>query len=181
VRRNNDELVARWGNLVNRVLTLTRRNFEERVPAPPATLAPESRAMLDAVDAAFEEAGNHIEAVNLRNALGAAMNVATHANRYLDERAPWVAVRSDRNHAAETLFVAVNVVSGLATLLQPFLPFTSSEAWAFCGHDTSQGGIEAAGWRRTPVEAGTHLPEPHPLYKKLDDSLVEEEEARLGK
>ncbi|MSP22895.1 MAG: methionine--tRNA ligase [Dehalococcoidia bacterium] len=181
VRRNNDELVARWGNLVNRVLTLTRRNFEERVPQPPSTLAPESQALLDAVDAAFEEVGGHIEAVNLRNAIGAAMGVATLANRYLDDRAPWTAVRTDRDHAAETLFVAINVVSGIATLLQPFLPFTSPEAWAFCGHSVAPGAIEGAGWRRTPVEAGTLLPEPHTLYKKLDDSLVEEEEARLGK
>ncbi len=178
VRRNNDELVARWGNLVNRVLTLTRRHFEERVPEPPSTLSPESQAMLDAVDAAFEEVGGHIEAVNLRNALGAAMAVAQHANRYLDDRAPWTAVRSDRDHAAETLFVAVNVVSGLATLLQPFLPFTSSEAWAFCGNT---GDLQAAGWRRAEVAPGTALPEPHPLYKKLDDALIEDEESRLGK
>ena len=181
VRRNNDELVARWGNLVNRVLTLTRRNCEERLPEPPSTLAPESQAMLEAVDAAFEEVGTHIEAVQLRSALGAAMSVAQHANRYLDERAPWVAVRSDRGHAGETLFVAVNVVSGLATLLQPFLPFTSRAAWAFCGHRAAPGAIEAAGWRRSEVAGGTPLPEPHALYKKLDDSLVEEEEARLGR
>ncbi|MCC6236350.1 MAG: methionine--tRNA ligase [Dehalococcoidia bacterium] len=178
VRRNNDELVARWGNLVNRVLTMTRRNFEERVPAPPSTLAPESQAMLEAVDAAFEEVAGHIEAVQLRNALGAAMGVAQAANRYLDERAPWTAVRSDRDHAAETLYVAINVVSGLATLLQPFLPFTSQEAWAFCGH---AGDIQAAGWTRTPVTPGTPLPEPHPLYKKLDDALIEDEESRLGR
>ncbi len=177
VRRNNDELVARWGNLVNRVLTITRRNFEERVPAPPSSLALESQALLDAVDAAFEEVGGHIEAVNLRSALGAATGVATLANRYLDDRAPWTAVRSDRDHAAETLYVAINVISGLATLLQPFLPFTSSEAWAFCGN---VGDIQAAGWRRAKVAAGTALPEPRPLYKKLDDSLIEDEESRLG-
>ncbi len=178
VRRNNDELVARWGNLVNRVLTMTRRNFEDRVPEPPATLAPESQAMLAAVDAAFADVGGHIEAVQLRSALGAAMGVAQLANRYLDERAPWVAVRSDREHAAETLYVAINVVSGLATLLQPFLPFTSREAWAFCGN---AGDIQAAGWARSTVAAGTPLPEPHPLYKKLDDALVDDEESRLGR
>ncbi|MEX2372932.1 MAG: methionine--tRNA ligase, partial [Dehalococcoidia bacterium] len=124
VRRNNDELVARWGNLVNRVLTITRRNFDERVPAPPATLSQESRALLDRVDAAFDAVGEAFEGVQLRRALTLAMEVAGGANQYLDARAPWVRVKEDREHAAETLFVALNVISGLASLLNPVLPFT---------------------------------------------------------
>jgi methionyl-tRNA synthetase len=113
----------------------------------------------------------------LRRAIADAMGVAQAANQYLDERAPWQAVKEDREHAAETLYVALNVISGIASLLQPFLPFTSPRAWAMLGHE---GDIEDAGWRRTPVEAGTLLPEPAPLFKKLDASIVAEEEARLG-
>jgi len=178
VRRNNDELVATWGNLVNRVLTFTRRNFDGRAPEPPSTLAPASRAILDAVDAAFEEVGHHIEAVRLRAALQAALAVAQQTNRYLDERAPWSAIKHDRLSAAETLHTAINVISGLASLFQPFMPFTSPHAWAMAGN---AGDIEAAGWRRSPVAGGLELPEPAPLFKKLDDTLVDEEEARLGR
>jgi methionyl-tRNA synthetase len=178
VSRNNNELVARWGNLVNRVLTITRRNFEERVPQPPATLSPESTALLARVDAAFATVGEAIEAVQLRKALGLAMEVAAAANQYLDARAPWVQVKTDRDHAAETLFVALNVISGLTSLLNPVLPFTSQQAWALLAHE---GGVQDAGWRRTPVTAGTALPEPVALFKKLDDSVVAEEEARLGR
>jgi methionyl-tRNA synthetase len=177
VRRNNDELVATWGNLVNRVLTFTRRNFDGRVPDVSPGLSPQSRAILEKVDRAFETAAGHIEAVQMRAALQAAMSVAQETNRYLDERAPWAAIKADRASAAETLFTAVNVISGLATLLQPFMPFTSPHAWEMAGN---VGDIEAAGWRRTDVPAGAPLPEPAPLFKKLDDSLVEEEEARLG-
>ena len=72
---------------------------------------------------------------------------------------------------------AIQAIAGLATLLQPFLPFTSPRAWALAG---CEGEIEAAGWQRTPVAASTPLPEPAPLFRKLDDSLVDEEEARLG-
>src|SRR6185503_2808074 len=107
VRRNNDELVATWGNLVNRVLTFARRNFEERVPEPPASLAEASQRVLDRVDAAFHEAGAHIEAVQLRAALQSAMSAAQEMNRYLDERAPWTAIRTDKASAAETVFVAI--------------------------------------------------------------------------
>ena len=175
--RNNDELVARWGNLVHRVATLTRRHFGGRAPALPAAPAPASAALLERVDAAFGEAGAHLEAVRLRAALQTAMAAAQEANRYLDERAPWAAVRDDRESAAETLHVALNAISGIASLLQPFLPFTSPRAWALAGHE---GGIEAAGWRRTPVEPGAALPEPSPLFRKLDPSFAADEEARLA-
>ncbi|GMU39159.1 MAG: methionine--tRNA ligase [Chloroflexota bacterium] len=178
VRRNNDELVARWGNLVNRVLTITRRNFDATVPAPPATLAPESVELLERVDAAFESVGADFNAVQLRRALNGAMEVASAANQYLDARAPWQAVKADRDHAAETLFVAINVISGLVTLLNPVLPFTCQRAWTFLGHP---GEVQAAGWQRTPVTAGAALPEPGPLFKKLDDVLVADEEERLGR
>ncbi|MCY4640645.1 MAG: methionine--tRNA ligase [Chloroflexi bacterium] len=177
VRRVNDELVGRWGNLVNRVLTITRRHFDERVPAPPAALQPESSDLLARADAAFEEAAGHLEAVRLRAALGVPMALCGEVNRYLEERAPWVAVREDREHAAETLHTALNVISALATLLDPFLPFTSPEAWRMLGHEEP---LERAGWRRREVAPGTPLPEPRPLFRKLDPALADEEEARLG-
>ncbi|RJQ07094.1 MAG: methionine--tRNA ligase, partial [Dehalococcoidia bacterium] len=106
-----------------------------------------------------------------------AMEVAGAANQYLDARAPWQAVKADRDHAAETLYVALNAISGLVTMLNPVLPFTTQRAWEYLGHE---GSVGIAGWRRTPVPAGTVLPEPGPLYRKLDDSVVAEEEARLG-
>ena len=105
------------------------------------------------------------------------MEVATAANQYLDARQPWVRVKEDREHAAETLFVAVNVISGLATLLNPILPFTSQKVWTLLAHE---GELQTAGWQRTPVLAGTVLPAPEPIFKKLDDSVVEEEAARLA-
>ncbi|MEI7926853.1 MAG: class I tRNA ligase family protein, partial [Chloroflexota bacterium] len=97
--------------------------------------------------------------------------------QYLDARAPWSAVKTDRDHAAETLYVALNVISGLVTMLHPVLPFSCAKAWTMLGHT---GDVEAAGWQRTPVLPGTALPAPAPLFKKLDDAVVAEEEARLG-
>jgi len=177
VRRNNDELVATWGNLVHRVLTFTRRNFDAQVPPQPASLSESSQRLLDRIDAAFEDEGKHIEAVNLRAALQVAMSVAQDANRYLDERAPWTAIKSDRDHAAETLWTVINVISGIATLMEPFMPFTSPRAWALAGNT---GDLEAAGWQRSVVAGGTALPEPAPLFQKFDDSVAAEEETRLG-
>jgi len=177
VRRNNDELVARWGNLVHRVLTMARRNFDNCAPPEPESLAPESEALLRRVDEAFAVVGEQINAVQLRRAIGSVMEVAQAANQYLDERAPWKAVKEDRDHAGETLHTALNVISGLISMFQPFLPFTSPKAWELVGH---AGDPQEAGWQRTPVSGGTPLPEPAPLFQKFDDALIEDEEARLG-
>lgn len=177
VRRNNDELVASWGNLVHRVLTLTRRHFESRVPQPPPELSSASREMLNRVDNAFEIVGSGIEAVQLRGALGDAMSIARDTNRYLDEREPWRVVNSDREDAADTLYTAISVVTGLSTMLSPFLPFTSAEAWRLTGNE---GACTDAGWKRSDILPGSSLPEPVPLFVKLDDSFVDEEENRLG-
>ena len=105
------------------------------------------------------------------------MEIAQGTNQYLEERAPWSAVKNDPEHAGETLHTAINAISGITTLLQPFLPFTCAAAWDFLGHS---GEVQEAGWRRTPVAGETLLPEPRPLFRKLDDSIVEEEEAALG-
>ncbi len=177
LRRNNDELVARWGNLVNRVLSMTQRNFEGQAPTPPDTLAPESLELLARIDTAFEVAGAEFDRVQMRRALAAIMDVVTAANQYNDQRAPRVAVKEDRDHAAETLYVALNAVSGLVSLFAPILPFTCTRAWALLGH---AGEVQAAGWQRTPIEPGTPLPKPEPLFRKLDEAIIAEEEARLA-
>jgi methionyl-tRNA synthetase len=80
--------------------------------------------------------------VQLRRALNGAMEVTTAANQYMDARAPWVQVKQDRDHAAETLYVALNVVSALASLLNPILPFTSQQVWTLLAHD---GEVQARG------------------------------------
>ena len=177
VRRNNDELVARWGNLVHRVLTLTHRHFDARVPGAEAAPSAESAALLARVDAAFEEVGAHIDGLRLRAALQTAMGVAQEANRYLDERAPWAAVREDRDSAAETLSTAIQAIAGLATLLQPFLPFSSPPVWPPPG---LRGDIEGGGLTRTRWCAGTSpLPEPAALFRKLR-RLTDWDEKRRG-
>ncbi len=135
--------------------------------------------MLERVDARVRgRRRTHIEAVQLRAALQTAMAVAQD-DEPLPRRAR--ALGSDQARTAtqppRRSTPRSTSISGLATLFQPFMPFTSPRAWAMAGNE---GDIEAAGWRRSPVAGGTLLPEPAPLFKKLDDSLVEEEEARLG-
>lgn len=176
LRRTNDELVATWGNLANRVLTFTVRNFDYRVPDP-GELDAGSRAILAAAEAALAAIGDDLAACHFRSALGRAMALAQEANRYLDERAPWKAIKVDRAAAAQSLYTSIGVIGALKTALAPFLPFSSERLHGYLG---LPGDVASAGWRFELPLAGAALAEPEPLFRKLDPSIVEEEEARLG-
>ena len=164
VRRNNDELVAAYGNAAHRVLTFIQRHFAGRVPSP-GPLAPADTAMLDAVTRAFAEVGAAIEAVHLRDGLSGAMALARAANRYLDERAPWKVIRLDPQRAATTMYVMLHVLAALKTLFAPYLPFSSQRLHELLG----QPGLAAsAPWRPEQIPAGHPLPSPTPLFAKFD-------------
>ncbi len=164
IRTNNDVLIGTWGNLVNRVLSLLQREFEGRVPTS-GDLAPESQALLDEARRAFDSIGADYDSCRFRAALQGALKLAQSANRYIDERAPWKALKQDRTHAAETLATAASVINALKTLLYPILPFSTATLHGQLGFE---GSIEAAGWSYFPLSAGTRLNRPAALYRKLD-------------
>jgi methionyl-tRNA synthetase len=164
VRRNNDELVAAYGNAAHRVLTFIQRHFAGRVPTP-GPLAPADTAMLDEVARAFTEVGAAIEAVRLRDGLSGAMALARAANRYLDERAPWKVIRLDPQRAATTMYVMLHVLAALKTLFAPYLPFSSQRLHELLG----QPGMAASSpWQPEQLPAGRPLPPPTPLFAKFD-------------
>ncbi|GAB4331149.1 MAG: methionine--tRNA ligase [Dehalococcoidia bacterium] len=164
VRTNNDVLIATWGNLANRVISMIHRNFDGIVPAA-GGLSPESRAILDEAERALDTVGAELAACRFRNAVNEAMRVAQAANRYLDERAPWKAIREHRDHAAETLATAVDVIGTLATLLHPVIPFSTARLHQSLGQPDT---LLEKGWRARPIAPGTMLGEPRALYTKLD-------------
>ncbi|MDW8046730.1 MAG: class I tRNA ligase family protein, partial [Chloroflexota bacterium] len=164
IRSNNEVLIATWGNLANRVISMVHRYFDGVVPDA-APDAPESAAVLRDADEAFERIGAELEAVRFRSSLQEALRLVQSGNRYLDQREPWRMVREDRAHVAETLRTALDVVSALAVLLHPFLPFSTERLWAQLGH---REPLPAAGWRRVPVVTGQKLGQPEALYRKLD-------------
>ena len=178
VRRNNDELVATYGNLVQRVLSLIARNLDGKVPAPGA---------LDAVDEellarclrSLEETGANIEACRFRAALQSAMGLAQAANRYLEQKAPWRAVRETPDAAATTLWTALTTINCLKTALYPFLPFSSERLHRMLG---LEGEAQSDGWTWRPdgIEPGRILGRPEHLFAKLDEALAEQEAQRLG-
>lgn len=175
VRRNNDELVATYGNLAHRVLTFTYRHFDECVPE--AQLDERDRSLLAKGQAVMQEVEVLLGQCRFREAIMGIMALAQEANRYLEEKSPWKAIRTDRAYAAGAMATALTLINGLKTMLYPFLPFTSQTLHNALGFE---GSVENSGWGWVEVAAGQRLAPPKALFTKLDDSVVKAENARLG-
>jgi methionyl-tRNA synthetase len=176
VRRNNDELLAGYGNFVHRALTMTVRNFDRKVPPSGAPGEPE-REMQALTEDAFRDLTGDLAACRFRAAIAKAMALARAANRYIDHRAPWKQIKQDRAAAGATLNAAVQIISALKTMLYPFLPFSSQQLHRMLGEESQLGSDD---WALRQVPEGRRLGEPQPLFKRLDESLVSEELERLA-
>ena len=180
VRRNNEELVATYGNLVNRVLSFTYRNFDGKVPEA-GTLDEIDEQMLEAARSALDTVGDSLHQTRFKTAIGQAFALAQETNRYLDTKAPWRTIKTDRQEAATSLCVAIKVINCLKVILAPFLPFSSQKVHGFLGFD---GDITEEPWQFEPlvnaVQGGNPLRQPAPLYTKLDPLVVAAESRRLG-
>ncbi|MBE1486894.1 methionine--tRNA ligase [Plantactinospora soyae] len=204
LRRNNDELVAGWGNLVNRSISMAAKNFGAIPPIDPAGLTAADEALLATARTGFTTVGQLIERHRQKQAIGEAMRVVGEANKYLSEQAPWkLKAESDKPRMGTILHVALQVVSDANTLLTPFLPHSAQQVHELLGGtgvhapmpsivpvDDLDGGPSypvltgdytvGAKWKSVPVEAGRALATPKPVFRKLDPSIVDEELARLG-
>ena len=177
ISRNNNELVATYGNLVNRVLTFTYRNFDGCVPKP-GELDSQSQTIIKKAEDTFATVDGLLYRCHFREAIRSAMSLAQETNRYLDEKAPWKTIKEDRQKAATSLYVALAVISQLKTVFYPFLPFSSQKVHEYLGFD---GKVEGYGWKWQDLPPGQKLLEPKPLFVKLDKAVAEEETSRLGK
>jgi methionyl-tRNA synthetase len=176
LRRNNDELVATYGNLAHRVLTFAYRNFDGVVPSP-GEIDSQGEKLLAKAQETLNDVDGLIYSCHFKEGIKAAMALAQEANRYLDDKSPWKAIKEDRQASATSTYVALSVLAALKTILYPYLPFSSEKLHKFLGFD---GSVEANGWQVQSIVAGQKLMMPEPLFRKLDDSIVDEETSRLG-
>jgi methionyl-tRNA synthetase len=199
LRRNNDELVAGWGNLVNRSISMAAKNFGAIPPA--ASLTEADRVLLADVRAAFDTVGGLIGRHRQKAAIGEALRVVAEVNKYFSESAPWKC-KDDPERMGTILHVALQAVSDLNTVLTPFLPHSAQKVYELLGgkgvhapmpqiREVSDldGGPDypilagdytvGARWESVPLAVGTPLEPPTPVFRKLDPSIVDEELARL--
>jgi methionyl-tRNA synthetase len=205
VRRTNDELVAGWGNLVNRTATMVATSFGEVPPA--GELQAEDHVLLDLVEASFDAVGELVERHRQKAALAEAMRTVAEVNKYLSDMAPWRLAKStddgERARLATILHVTTQAVADCNLLLAPFLPHSANAVDRVLGGagdvapmpqirevEDLDGGPAypvitgdysgAPAWARRPVVVGTRIDKPTPVFTKLDPSVVDDELARLG-
>jgi len=199
VRRNNDELVGTWGNLVHRTLVNAQRNFGA-VP-PPGELTELDQRLLGRVDEGFESVGELIAAAHFKAALQEVMRLAALVNQYLGEEQPWMLIAERRERAASVLYTALCCVDNLNVMISPFLPFSSQKLHRMLGHsgtlapqpelvtvseeDGRQHAVLTGNyphdvvWRPARMLPGQALEPPQALFRKLDDKTAAEELERM--
>jgi methionyl-tRNA synthetase len=202
VRRNNDELVAGWGNLVNRTISMTAKNLGA-IPAA-GELTEADRTLLASSVTAFDSIGDLIAKNRQKAAIGEVMKLVGEANKYLSDTAPWKLKNDDPDRMATVLHTTLQVVDDVKALITPFLPGSSQKVHEALGgsgvwsampelveveEETAVGSPSysvltgdyqtQAKWRSVPIEAGRPLAAPTPIFTKLDPAVVDEELARL--
>ncbi|HEY2488095.1 MAG TPA: methionine--tRNA ligase [Streptosporangiaceae bacterium] len=200
IRRNNDELVANWGNLVNRAISFAARNIGS-IPAA-GTLTEPDLAVLERSRQAFGQVAEPLSRSRFKAAITAAMRATADANKYLSDQAPWKLRETDPERMRTICHVALQLVDDAKTMLSPFLPRSSQRVYEMLGGIGEWSGMPhidevdedggpsypvitgdydvAARWEHRPIRPGTRLQPPRPLFAKLDPSVADEELARLG-
>ena len=170
IRRVNEELVATWGNLVNRVLSMAGGNFGGTVPEP-GELTDQDRAIVELGPATVDIVAAHIERTELRAGLRAAMDAASEVNAYLNATEPWKAVKQDRERGGTILWSAIQAIAGIRVALYPYLPHTTTTIGEMLGI-----GPELGSWSSPVVPGGTPLGTVAPVFLKLEDDALRDEE-----
>ena len=180
LRRNNNELVATYGNLAHRVLTFAHRNFDGAVPVP-GELHERSQSLIHKAEVTLDTADELLYRCEFKGAVKEAMSLAQEANRYLDEQAPWKTIKTERNpdkiETAKSVYTVLSVLAALKTVFYPFLPFSSEKLHYFLGFD---GSVKEQGWKMQFLPPAQKLRQPQPLFIKLDEETVAKESSRLS-
>ena len=172
--RNNSELVAILGNFVNRVMVLTCKHFQGTVP-PKGVMTAEDEAVVSSIMAHREGIERAVESFHFRDALKEYMDLARVGNKYLAEMEPWKLVKTDAGRTATVLHVSLQLLSALAGLGEPFLPFTTKKLLAMLRK-------ERIAWDTVGVEMlpeGYQVGEPELLFTKIEDDAIEAQIKKL--
>jgi len=160
IRRNNEELVATWGNLVQRVFKQIENNIENISNASSETDV--DSALLKLGEEAYKTVGSHIENIELKNALQEAMRYVSKVNIYLNETEPWKIIKEDNERASRILYTALTAIDTCANLLYPFMPSTSEKVRTAIPKDSENK------WSVNSIKIGTQIEPIGHLFKKFD-------------
>lgn len=173
--RNNNELVAVYGNFVNRALQLTKKYYDGIVPAA-GELTDYDRTTIEEFKGVKAEVERLLEGFRFRDAQKEAMNLARIGNKYLADSEPWKVIKTDPERVKTVLNLSLQLVANLAIAFEPFLPFSSEKLRGMLG-------VSEAEWNRLGaidlLPAGHKLGEPALLFEKIEDDVVEAQVQKL--
>lgn len=174
--RNNNELVAVYGNFVNRALQLTKKYWNGVVPACGELMEVDSKA-IEEFKNVKEEVEQLLEQYKFREAQFAAMNLARIGNRYITECEPWKVWKTDPKRVETILYISLQLVANLAIAFEPFLPFSSKKLRGLIN-------MESFEWDQLGqtdlLKPGHQLAEPELLFEKIEDSVIEAQLQKLA-
>ncbi len=174
--RNNNELVAVYGNFVNRALQLTKKYWNGIVPACGELMEVDSKA-IEEFKNVKEEVEQLLEQYKFREAQFAAMNLARIGNRYITECEPWKVWKTDPKRVETILYISLQLVANLAIAFEPFLPFSSKKLRGLIN-------MESFEWDQLGqtdlLKPGHQLAEPELLFEKIEDSVIEAQLQKLA-
>lgn len=173
--RNNSELVAIFGNFVNRTIVLTHKYFEGKVPQR-GTLNELDIQTIEQIKQYPEKIGRSIEQYRFREALNELMNLARLGNKYLTENEPWKTIKTDPERTATVLNISLQICANLAILSEPFLPFTAEKLRGMLNQDKAfwyeAGNSEL-------LEEGKQINSAQLLFEQIDDKQIEAQLEKL--
>jgi methionyl-tRNA synthetase len=162
--------------------------------------------LLAYIEGAFNTVGTELESVHLRAALQEGLRLASLVNQYLDQTAPWITVKHNKDEAALSIYTALKAIDSLKIIFAPFLPFTCQRLHEFFGYEAplfgeqytedvsdslgthtvlryqpARAASKSTAWRPSELLPGTRLAQPQPLFKKLDVEIAESERQKLGR
>ena len=166
--RNNSELVAIYGNFINRTLVLTQKYFANRVPER-GELTDYDKEVLAEIPQIVERVEKSLETFHFRDALKEAMNLARLGNKYLADTEPWKVIKTDEGRVKTILYIFLQISANLSTLMEPFMPFSSQKLREFMNIDV----IDWAKMGDGVIPAGHELGEAGLLFEKIEDATIQ--------
>ncbi|MFC1735986.1 methionine--tRNA ligase [Candidatus Hydrogenedentota bacterium] len=177
--KNNKDLADVLGNFVNRTLTFIRKYFDGKVPEP-GEFSERDNELLVLLEDAPEKIGKLLSRFSVKQATSELMHLARAGNKYFDDERPWATRKTDMRRCGTSLYVCVEAISTLAVLFSPVIPFSAQKMWEWTG---GNGDVSSASWQdsgKRTVKTGLPIEHPEVLFRKIDDAVIAEQEAKLG-
>tara|TARA_B000000532_G_scaffold72413_1_gene57822 strand:- start:3113 stop:4780 length:1668 start_codon:yes stop_codon:yes gene_type:complete len=168
VSSNNNELVANLGNFIHRILTMSHKNFDGKIPKFESE-SESTKEIIERCNNAIKEVGTSISKRRFREALNNLMALSKFGNQFLDKNEPWKKMKENKNEAEEILGQSIIIINAISCILEPFLPESSQKLQKILFGETINE------WKLILPKPGTPFEKPMPLFEKLDEEVVLEE------